>query len=87
MLPERPTLPGLRELWVESVFEYGSRAGIWRLADVFDEYDVLATPARRGECAASASSSSGRFEPETSGSRHGGRSPGTGGTTWQTFEV
>jgi allantoinase len=32
-----------RDLFAESVFEYGSRAGIWRLLRLFDEYDVKAT--------------------------------------------
>jgi peptidoglycan/xylan/chitin deacetylase (PgdA/CDA1 family) len=32
-----------RDLAVESMYEYGSRAGIWRLARVFDEYDVKVT--------------------------------------------
>jgi peptidoglycan/xylan/chitin deacetylase (PgdA/CDA1 family) len=43
MGPDHKTVPGVRDLWVESVFEYGSRAGIWRLAEVFDEYQVPAT--------------------------------------------
>ena len=29
-----------RDLCAESVYEYGSRAGIWRLLRLFDEYDV-----------------------------------------------
>lgn len=32
-----------RDLFAESVFEYGSRAGIWRLLRMFDEYEVNAT--------------------------------------------
>jgi len=32
-----------RDLFAESVFEYGSRVGIWRLLRLFDEYDVQAT--------------------------------------------
>lgn len=32
-----------RDLCSESVFEYGSRAGVWRLFRLFDEYDVKAT--------------------------------------------
>jgi peptidoglycan/xylan/chitin deacetylase (PgdA/CDA1 family) len=35
--------PKYRDLMVEHVFEYGSRAGIWRLLRLFDEYDVKAT--------------------------------------------
>jgi peptidoglycan/xylan/chitin deacetylase (PgdA/CDA1 family) len=32
-----------RDLAVESMYEYGSRAGIWRLARLFDEYGVNVT--------------------------------------------
>jgi peptidoglycan/xylan/chitin deacetylase (PgdA/CDA1 family) len=32
-----------RDLAVESMYEYGSRAGIWRLARLFDEYAVKVT--------------------------------------------
>ena len=32
-----------RDLFAESVFEYGSRAGIWRLLRLFDEYKIHAT--------------------------------------------
>ena len=32
--------PEARDLYVESVYEYGSRAGVWRLLRLFDEYDV-----------------------------------------------
>jgi peptidoglycan/xylan/chitin deacetylase (PgdA/CDA1 family) len=32
-----------RDLDVESVFEYGSRAGIWRLLRLFDEYGIKIT--------------------------------------------
>jgi peptidoglycan/xylan/chitin deacetylase (PgdA/CDA1 family) len=32
-----------RDLAVESMYEYGSRAGIWRLARLFDEYDAKVT--------------------------------------------
>jgi allantoinase len=32
-----------RDLFAESVFEYGSRAGVWRLLRLFDEYEVKAT--------------------------------------------
>ena len=37
------TDPGQRDLCTESIFEYGSRAGVWRLARIFDEFDVLTT--------------------------------------------
>lgn len=32
-----------RDLAMESVYEYGSRAGIWRLFRIFDEYRIVAT--------------------------------------------
>ena len=35
--------PQYRDLCAESVYEYGSRAGIWRLMRLFDEYDVKVT--------------------------------------------
>jgi allantoinase len=38
-----PTLPGERELHQESVHEYGSRVGIYRIIDLFDEYHVQPT--------------------------------------------
>lgn len=35
--------PKYRDLCTESVYEYGSRAGIWRLQRLFDSYDVKTT--------------------------------------------
>jgi peptidoglycan/xylan/chitin deacetylase (PgdA/CDA1 family) len=35
--------PPFRDLRVESVYEYGSRAGIWRLFRLFQEFEVPAT--------------------------------------------
>jgi peptidoglycan/xylan/chitin deacetylase (PgdA/CDA1 family) len=35
--------PGVRDLAVESVFEYGSRAGVWRLMRMFDEFGIKVT--------------------------------------------
>ena len=35
--------PQYRDLCTESVYEYGSRAGIWRLMRLFDEYKVKVT--------------------------------------------
>jgi peptidoglycan/xylan/chitin deacetylase (PgdA/CDA1 family) len=35
--------PKYRDLMVESVYEYGSRAGVWRLLRMFDEYRVKVT--------------------------------------------
>src|SRR3954462_10105258 len=32
-----------RDLALESMYEYGSRAGFWRLLDIFDEQDVKCT--------------------------------------------
>lgn len=36
----QPALPGLRAPLVESVFEYGSRVGGWRLLRLFRRYDI-----------------------------------------------
>ena len=33
----------LRDLGIESTFEYGSRVGTWRVLDLFDEFDAKAT--------------------------------------------
>ena len=35
--------PGMRDLQVESVYEYGSRAGFWRLMRLFKEKDIQVT--------------------------------------------
>lgn len=40
---ELPAIEGYRDLIVESVFEYGSRAGFWRLQRLLDEYKLPAT--------------------------------------------
>lgn len=40
--------PEVRDLATESSFEYGSRAGVWRLCRIFDEYAV---PVSFGGCA------------------------------------
>jgi allantoinase len=42
-LPGYPWPPGYRDLAAESTYEYGSRAGFWRLASILDEHDVRAT--------------------------------------------
>lgn len=39
---------GQRDLVAESLFEYGSRAGFWRLAEMFEELDI---PPTIGACA------------------------------------
>jgi peptidoglycan/xylan/chitin deacetylase (PgdA/CDA1 family) len=36
----RPSMEGKRSPLVESVFEYGSRVGVWRLLRLFERYDV-----------------------------------------------
>jgi peptidoglycan/xylan/chitin deacetylase (PgdA/CDA1 family) len=41
--PGRSVPSGSRDLAVESVFEYGSRAGIWRIARILQHYGVPAT--------------------------------------------
>jgi peptidoglycan/xylan/chitin deacetylase (PgdA/CDA1 family) len=33
----------VRDLGLESVFEYGSRVGVWRMLDLFDKYDIKVT--------------------------------------------
>ena len=38
-----PTDPPQRDLANESMFEYGSRAGVWRLLRLFDRYEVKGT--------------------------------------------
>ncbi len=38
-----PLSPEYRDLGAESVWEYGSRAGVWRLARMFDEYGIKCT--------------------------------------------
>ncbi|MFT4015127.1 MAG: polysaccharide deacetylase family protein [Paracoccus sp. (in: a-proteobacteria)] len=38
-----PIGEGHRDLAVESLFEYGSRAGIWRLAELLDAHDIPVT--------------------------------------------
>lgn len=37
--PNAPSKPGLRNLPVESSYAYGARRGIWRLLELFQEYD------------------------------------------------
>jgi allantoinase len=38
-----PLPEGMRDLAQETMVEYGSRAGVWRLMDIFDEFRVNAT--------------------------------------------
>jgi peptidoglycan/xylan/chitin deacetylase (PgdA/CDA1 family) len=42
-LTHRALDPGYRDLCVETVYEYGSRAGVYRLFRLFDEYQVPCT--------------------------------------------
>ena len=35
--------PGDRDLYMESNFEYGSRAGVWRIFKILDDYNVKST--------------------------------------------
>ncbi len=36
-------IPGARHVSMESIYEYGSRAGVWRLLRLFEKYDVPLT--------------------------------------------
>jgi hypothetical protein len=38
-----PNSPPVRDLGTETHFEYGSRAGVWRLARLFDRYRIPIT--------------------------------------------
>lgn len=38
-----PTINGARHMSMESIYEYGSRAGVWRLLRLFAEYDIPVT--------------------------------------------
>jgi peptidoglycan/xylan/chitin deacetylase (PgdA/CDA1 family) len=38
-----PNSPNLRDLGTETHFEYGARAGVWRLARLFDRYNIPIT--------------------------------------------
>jgi allantoinase len=39
----RPWPEGKRDLAMETMYEYGARAGFWRLMSIFDEHDVKST--------------------------------------------
>src|SRR5947209_15663320 len=41
--PVNPGQRAQRDLCVESVWEYGSRAGIWRIARILDEFQLAVT--------------------------------------------
>lgn len=38
-----PLPPGVRNLAMETMYEYGSRVGIWRIMDLLDRYDIRST--------------------------------------------
>ena len=38
-----PAVPGARHMSMESVYEYGSRAGVWRILKLFKAYDIPLT--------------------------------------------
>lgn len=42
IIAARP-LPGARHMSMESIYEYGSRVGVWRVLDLFRRYDVPLT--------------------------------------------
>jgi allantoinase len=42
-IPVAPPVPGLRNRNIESLYEYGSRVGVWRLLSLFRDKDVIPT--------------------------------------------
>lgn len=42
-MPGAQPLAGVRHMSMESIYEYGSRSGVWRLLKLFDKYDVPLT--------------------------------------------
>lgn len=38
-----PAIEGMRHISMESIYEYGSRAGVWRVLRLFDEFDFPLT--------------------------------------------
>ena len=42
-MPGAQALPGVRHMSMESIYEYGSRSGVWRLLRLFKKYDVPLT--------------------------------------------
>lgn len=42
-MPGAQPLQGVRNMSMESCYEYGSRAGVWRLLKLFDKYDIPLT--------------------------------------------
>ena len=42
-MPSAQPLAGVRNMSMESIYEYGSRSGVWRLLKLFDKYDIPLT--------------------------------------------
>lgn len=42
-MPGAQSLPGVRNMSMESCYEYGSRAGVWRLLKLFNKYEIPLT--------------------------------------------
>jgi putative urate catabolism protein len=42
-MPGPPAVRGARHMGVEQVYDYGARAGVWRLLRLFDRYDIPVT--------------------------------------------
>ncbi|MBY4678400.1 allantoinase PuuE [Marinobacterium arenosum] len=42
-MPSAQPLAGVRHMSMESIYEYGSRAGVWRLLKLFNKYDIPLT--------------------------------------------
>jgi len=42
-MPGAQPLPGVRHMSMESCYEYGSRAGVWRLLKLFEKHDIPLT--------------------------------------------
>ncbi|MGF1679798.1 allantoinase PuuE [Photobacterium minamisatsumaniensis] len=42
-MPGAQSLAGVRHMSMESIYEYGSRAGVWRLLRLFEQYDIPLT--------------------------------------------
>lgn len=42
-IPGAQTIPNERHISMESIYEYGSRAGVWRVLDLFNKHDIPLT--------------------------------------------
>jgi peptidoglycan/xylan/chitin deacetylase (PgdA/CDA1 family) len=69
------TGPEVRDLGAESTFEYGSRAGVWRLARLFDEFHIPTTLFATGVALL-------RNEEFAAWVREGGHEPAGHGLRW-----